>query len=68
MMNFSLDPIEEKRYNQFLQDHDIRCGFGKNTVGGKISITFTPTGLGMIKVVRCKACGKEENITNFDNW
>ena len=38
------------------------------TIGGKISITFTPTGLGDVIIVRCNVCGKEKEITDVSNW
>jgi hypothetical protein len=37
-------------------------------IGGNYSIRFGITTLGMTKVMGCAKCGKEENITNFDDW
>jgi len=37
-------------------------------IGGRISYTFTPTGLGVITVVKDGMSGKEINITDFENW
>ena len=36
-------------------------------IGGRLTYSFTPTSLGIITVVKC-ACGKEINLTDYDNW
>jgi len=36
-------------------------------IGGKITFEFTPTGLGVIQMVKC-VCGKTLNLTNTDDW
>ena len=61
-----MDPIEQERYEEFCKKHkDCECS---STIGGKISIIFTPTGLGYIIQCKCNTCNKIENITNDLNW
>lgn len=63
---FSLDEKESKEYKDFCKKHR-ECEF-VSTTGGKISITFTPTGLGNIVSVKCSGCGEIKDITNTDAW
>lgn len=65
-MIFTLSPNEVDEYNKFIKEHKgCECSA---TIGGKISIIFTPTGLGDAKSVKCNACGKEKEITDVSNW
>ena len=66
-MVFRLDPIEQGRLERFREHHKETCP-GISTIGGKFTYVFTPTGIGTAIVVRCNACGKEEDITNIDAW
>lgn len=61
-----MDPIEQERYKDFCKKHKD-CEF-TSTIGGKISVTITSTGLGYIFECRCNTCGESEDITNTDNW
>lgn len=63
---FSLDKKESKEYKDFCKKHK-ECEF-TSTTGGKISITFTPTGFGNIVSVKCSGCGEIKDITNTDAW
>ena len=63
---FYLNENERKEYDLFSQEHKY-CGC-MGTIGGKISIIFTPTGLGDCITVKCNACGKEKEITDVSNW
>lgn len=63
---FSLNPNEVNEYYKFIKEHkNCKCSA---TIGGKISVIFTPTGLGNAKTVKCNVCGKEEEITDVSNW
>lgn len=63
---FTLTPNEVDEYNKFIEEHkNCKCSA---TIGGKISVIFTPTGLGNAKSVKCNACGKEKEITDVSNW
>lgn len=65
-MIFTLTPNEVDEYDKFIEAHkNCKCSA---TIGGKISIIFTPTGLGDAKSVKCNACGEEKEITDVSNW
>lgn len=65
-MIFTLTPNEVDEYNKFIEEHKTcKCSA---TIGGKISVIFTPTGLGDAKLVKCNACGQEKEITDVSNW
>ena len=65
-MIFTLTPNEVDEYNKFIKEHkNCKCSA---TIGGKISVIFTPTGLGDAKSVKCNACGEEKEITDVSNW
>ena len=63
---FTLNTNEVNEYYKFIDEHK-KCE-SSTTIGGKISIIITPTGLGNTKVVKCNACGKEKEITDISNW
>lgn len=65
-MNFILNEKEQEAYNKFIKKHK-NCEF-PSSIGGKISLTFTGTGLGDIIEVRCNCCGKTKDITDISNW
>ena len=65
-MNFTLNEKEQEEYNKFVKKHES-CEF-PSSIGGKISLTFTGTGLGDIIEVRCNCCGKTKDITDISNW
>ena len=66
MMNFDLNQLEEEEYKKFILSHK-KC-YCSATIGGKISVIFTPTGLGDAKSVKCNVCGEEKEITDVSNW
>lgn len=38
------------------------------TIGGGLTYSFTPTGLGVIVTVKEAITGEELNLTDFDSW
>ena len=64
-MKFELNEKELGEYNEFIKKHK-KCKFN-SSIGGKITIKFTPTGLGNIIEVCCNDCGKHKYITDIDN-
>lgn len=61
-MNFTSSPkIDAWAYN-----HDCAITY-EGAIGGKITYTFTPTGLGLIEKGVC-ACGKEIDVTDYQDW
>lgn len=61
-----MDDVEKAAYREFWEKHRL-CPF-TSTMGGKLSVEITGTGLGNCFVVKCNACGAIEDITNIDNW
>lgn len=58
---FLLNDVEMDRYNEFRSLHGQSC---KDTV----SITFTPTGIGINIVAKCNGCNEEQDISDYDTW
>lgn len=46
-----------------------KCKVYKNpgAIGGGMTYSFTPTGLGTIVKVQC-GCGDSFDVTDYDNW
>lgn len=57
---------EKQQYNEFCEKHR-KCEFS-STIGGKISVEVTGTGLGYCFKCKCASCGKEEHIADVDSW
>ncbi len=68
MMKFNTTKEEDEAADDWMIAHRIKCRM-KDTgaIGGRFTFCFTPTGLGTIFVVRC-VCGKEKNVTDFNEW
>lgn len=71
---FTLSEEEMKSALIFINNHncglktDPKTGTKKTgAIGGKTSYRFTPTSIGVAVTVLC-ACGKEENVTDYDSW
>jgi len=57
---------------QFILAHEFRINHecpisNSSTIGGRISYEFTPTGLGIIEVVKC-TCGSKLDLTDYNTW
>jgi len=64
MFGFTED--EEKRIKMWERNHNCTIEY-EDAIGCKYTYCFTPTGLGMIKVVKC-GCGAEYDVTEYDEW
>lgn len=66
---FQLDPEQVTKLGAWLDQHDHTCGLARyaGAAGGRLSITFTPTSLGIITVAQC-ACAKGSTVdlTDYD--
>ena len=56
---------ERKQYHKFCQDHR-GCEF-TSTIGGKISVEVTGTGLGYCFKCKCNACEETKDLID-NNW
>ena len=70
---FRMGPVEWLRYKKFCEDHgncmrnpDGSHRFG--AIGGGVSVTFMPTGLGNIVKVKCETCGRTYDLTDVNCW
>jgi hypothetical protein len=67
-MEFILSPEELKRIKEWDDSH--KCKITNKyvgAVGGRLTYSFTPTGMGMITIVKC-ACGKKLDLTDCSSW
>ena len=71
MLKFEMDEQESERATKYIKEHDKTCKIKNSNVqpaiGGRITYTFTPTGLGMACGVMCD-CGWSKECTNVDHW
>lgn len=76
LINFELSNADTDRIDEFERMHD--CPLRTNEygiegeiyvgpIGGNLTFSFTPTGLGVIAKVRC-SCGAELDLTDYESW
>jgi len=63
MITFTLDDEQEAS----LREWSKHCNTYAGAIGGRITITFTNTGLGQIAEAKC-ICGETLQLTNVENW
>lgn len=75
-MKFELSEVEEKKYREWYKKHRHTCSIRKNNksisgpfgaIGGGMSFTFMPTGLGACVKIEC-ACGEGIDVTDYESW
>jgi hypothetical protein len=70
-MTFNLDERDLQKITDWLDQHDLTCKFADpdthGAIGGRLTYSFTPTGLGHVTIVHC-ACGVEHNFTDYESW
>jgi len=69
-MKFELTEKEEAVYMKWVKSH--KCEYTRNptlcgAIGGRLTFSFIPTGLGNLKSVQC-LCGDQVTLTDIDNW
>ena len=58
---------KEEVYPKVVKEQGIDSNIpNRGAIGGDTTYSFTPTGLGVIKVIKC--FHKELDITNYENW
>lgn len=70
--SFYLSDSDKRKVDKWDNSHKSECEYYINplkigAIGGRLSYTFIPTGLGDIMIVKC-ACGAKLDLTNNDNW
>jgi hypothetical protein len=66
MITDLMNENEKKSYKDFIEKHK-KC-ICNATIGGKISVEVTATGLGSAFVCKCNVCGEKEDITDVGSW
>lgn len=67
-MKFELTDEELKKYQDWLKEHNKTCPIHyEGAIGGKITFSFTQTGIGCFTKVSC-ACGEELLLSNIDEF
>jgi hypothetical protein len=73
---FSFSDNDNEKINIWDKHHKNTCKYFDDgseicnpvgAIGGRLTYSFTPTGLGLITSVEC-ACGEKLNLTDFDMW
>lgn len=73
---FTITTYELKEVLDWQTEHNKTCPYyddgtkavsPEGAIGGRMTYSFTPTGIGVAVTVSC-ACGAKENITDYDCW
>jgi hypothetical protein len=72
---FGLDEQQQQKFAEWNRNHKKECKFFQNedgieqcgAIGGRLTYSFTPTGLGVITKIQC-ACGAEIDLTDVEDW
>lgn len=69
IMLFSIPKEKVIKFNDWNNKHKEKCPLymKDGAIGGRLTFTFTPTGLGEIVKVKC-ACGEELDLTDYEGW
>lgn len=68
MVTFKLNEAEQTAANDFIEKHLTCVKEHPTTIGGSISYTFTPTGVGTGVEIQCNICKTKTDITDYGNW
>ena len=77
-MIFTIPAYEMNTANEWIAEHKKTCRlyihedgtpveFPGGAIGGGLTYSFTPNGIGVAMSVRCH-CGESVNITDYDSW
>ena len=67
-ISITLDDVEQKRYDDFITEHEA-CQKYTGAIGvSSVELVVTHTSVGHLLTARCGKCGKEKNLTNYDNF
>jgi hypothetical protein len=66
MIQYKLDKEQIRKISEWEYNHNCVI---KNlgAIGGKLTFSFTPTNLGIVTKVKC-CCGKEIDLTDYEDW
>jgi len=68
-MEFKLTGQELVNFHEWNDQHKLNCEMNNTigAIGGRLTFSFTPTGLGTAIKVQC-VCGDEKDCTDIDCW
>ncbi len=66
MNKFELTSEEVERIRKWDKNHFCTLTT-EGAIGGRLTYSFTPTGLGVVTEVEC-ACGAKIDLTDYDSW
>jgi len=64
MYEFKLEPEEIKNFLKWSKSLPIT----KDVAGTQFVFQFIPTGIGLIKRIKCLVTNKELDLTDYDSW
>ena len=67
-LSITLDDVEQKRYDEFIAEHED-CQKYTGAIGiSSVELVVSHTSVGHLLTARCSKCGKEKNVTNYNNF
>ena len=66
-MIFALDEDMDEEFAFWDKNHKCKLKEECGAIGGRLTFSFTPTGLGTITKVKC-ACGEEVDFSDYEEW
>lgn len=71
MYQFGLHEAEIAKLNKWIKKHNKKCPFTTQkscgAIGGRLTFSFTPTGVGIITEVEC-ACKEKIDLSDYEEW
>ena len=64
---FELDKKQSEDFEIWNNKHQCKLKENCGAIGGRLTFSFTPNGLGVITVVKC-ACGEKIDLSDYENW
>ncbi len=61
-------PKEQAMIEEFKAFHDGLHGEDPTAIGGRYTLTFNPTSIGLGVTARCVVCKGHRNCTDYDSW
>ena len=68
LTEFKFTENEAKAAKEFEEKHIGCVRKNPTAIGGHITYSFTPTGIGLGVTVKCNLCGEELDITDYGCW
>lgn len=65
--SFTLNTAQAKKLNAWQKKHRHPRA-PQTAIGGKLTYSFTPTGVGVVMEVTCACCGKTLDFSDYDAW